>query len=1519
MAANGIDFLLNFITQGTGSAVGNIASVGLGMGTLTAAIIAAGKAAADFALGFDKAMRNVNSIAQETETNFKRMVEGVRALSTDKDISDGPTVLAKGMYQLVSSGFEAAEALKLTGIASKAASAGLTTTETSVKALAGLMNAYNQKTLPDAIKFSDQLFKVVDKGVISFEELATNLGSVSATASANKVAFKEVGAAFIELTRVGVSAAESETAITNLIRSIAGASPEAKAFAKNLGVDLSDVALETKGLVGVMDELYRATGGAASVMDKIIPEARASKAALTLGKEGAEGFKRALDEMATSAGSAEKALSQQALAGQFGIDKLKTETELLKGVFGDLVIEITGPFVEGLRNLIKFLLSLDEETKKSIVSWGLFIVKITAVLGVIGSLALAFGPASALVTGILGVGAAIKTLLLVGFLGSAGNLGLIGAFSAISAALGTQGAVILGLTALAGSLAVITAAAAAAYGAFKTMQAAWGWLEAKSQNNIEQAAADKQKKNALELTKEFHKLNQAQKEALKSDKLREYSQAFTDLITSASSGSAKKYLRDQAIGLEQMAKGLEEQAKVVKAGKIEQSKLDAQAGRDYAEQVEKDLKAKEEAEKKAKAAKEKAIADQKRKDEDYLQFSKDLADKKAKINLDAFQKELYEIEKARKADLSKTRTQGDKDTVNAVYNKQVEDATKAHNEQIAKDAAETTKKSQDFILNSEYTTTEEKRNILQQRIDIEKEFSIEHMQAVENLAKFDKALEEKANKESLDRLKQQHQDMEEAEKQYQDGLAIQQQAFLNIYNDEIEKNRADYEVLQKKFDAGQIASSWEFHKQKLVIMNNEKELLIDLIEDENLSDKERIEAKKELLRLLKLIAHEEEVRKDVLDADDLKNKVNKFDDLINSLKSSSIKGLQYIGDFAQGIVSNINKGMDAVKAAANGDFLPLIDSIASEIINSVGHISDAMDILSKKDISSGEMAEGIDSLTRSIPFIGGMMADAQRAVWDFFNITIPQKTLEGIAKFGDTVSQKETADKQALEDAKELSQLIIDNIENEVDQRYAQTIFDIQQVEKSLDSREIKTEKIKKITNDWHKWYKEHEKKLQEDISKINDQAVKDWQDNIKDKRDLLTKAKDKELSDIKELTKAKRKEGEDAVKAVADTLKEIDKLYQDRIDDQKDKSGLNSIFQQRLSAARGQVDASITRPNEVDFNVGNGLTTGNETQRKKIQDDYELGVISFDQMRAKMQEVALQKYLFYEEEVARVSDPELKASAEAKRIDAQKEFYQFAEDKEAKALNKKLAGQKAELKIKLDAITTAEREEIASIGRITAEYQKMVASYVSSLQEGLNNIKVSGSINGADGKGTKSPITKEQNSSIDKLQKEAWDYGTVEGKNILKQGQSLEDLRNTMRSGGVNFDGQSSSTSKSSYQETAKSSTGYQDAAGHWFDANGRQLTFAKGGVTNRPSIFGEAGPEAAIPLFDFQNIYNFVKRTVSNPNTAMAGGGVVNNYNSNTVVIDASKMDKNQLISAVETVFNKFGNQIGNTYIPV
>lgn len=353
---------------------------------LSLSVLAVGKNLSSVAAEFDKNMRNVNSIAQESEDNFKKMSDQLRQLTDDPKIKDGPSNLSKGMYQLISSGFDASQSLEMVAVASKAASAGLTTTEVSVTALSALMNAYNKKTLQDSINFSDQLFKVVDKGVVNFEQLATNLGEVSAVASAAGVDFKEIGAAFIELTKAGVGVSESQTAIAGLIRALATPSPEALKFAKLLGVDIGELAIKTKGVSGVLNDLNKATGGSITLMQKFIPEVRSATAGLTLSKNSAEGFKNSINDMTNSLGSNNKALSQQVKAADFSFQKMKQSIENLKIEYGNLINEALVPILKEINYFINLAKNLDNDTKKLIIQTGLWTVALTSALFVIKGL-----------------------------------------------------------------------------------------------------------------------------------------------------------------------------------------------------------------------------------------------------------------------------------------------------------------------------------------------------------------------------------------------------------------------------------------------------------------------------------------------------------------------------------------------------------------------------------------------------------------------------------------------------------------------------------------------------------------------------------------------------------------------------------------------------------------------------------------------------------------------------------------------------------------------------------------------------------------------------------------------------------------------------------------------------------------------------------------------------------------------------------------------------------------------------
>ncbi len=551
---------------------------------------------------FDKNMRNVNSIMRESESQFQYFSDQVREISKMKEVSDTATGVSKALYQVASSGFSGAEGLQLTAIASKAASAGMTQTETSVRALTTLMNAYNQKTLPDAAKFSDQLFTVVDRGVITFEQLANNLGSVLAQASSVGISFKEVGAGFISLTKAGISASESETAIANLLRSIAGPSKESKKAAKELGIELSDTALKTKGLSGVLEDLVRVTRGSTTEMDRLIPEARAAKAALTLGKLGAKEFKEELERMnhaSDGAGATQRALNEQMKSFSFSMNQVKAIIEDLKIEYGLLVMKGLTPLLDTGKEVLEFFRYLPDPVKKSMLAIGGFTLALGSLMLALKALVFTFG-------GLAGIFASGGALL-------AGLAKLKALYITLALFMSPGQILIVGLVAV----------AAAFYGIQKAIQAAGSamdWFAQKSKDNKILELTTKKKTKSLSGASEY----QARKgQNLSVSDLEGYKSDVQGLISSSSDAGAMARNRNLALEIQKRIDGL----KAVQKAEKDKATATAKAN-DLA--VESDRKAKEAAEAKKEAEKQadKAREESNKKAEAEYKKAFDLEEKK---------------------------------------------------------------------------------------------------------------------------------------------------------------------------------------------------------------------------------------------------------------------------------------------------------------------------------------------------------------------------------------------------------------------------------------------------------------------------------------------------------------------------------------------------------------------------------------------------------------------------------------------------------------------------------------------------------------------------------------------------------------------------------------------------------------------------------------------------------------------------------------------------------------------------
>lgn len=388
-------------------------------------IAAAGVAVTKMAMDFETQMTNVYTLMDEG--TIKSRDWGAEVLDLSKKLGMTSGDMAKGLYDIVSSGFEAGEAMHILEVSAMAANAGLSDTATSVAAVTAVLNAYNLKS-KDSKKIADTLFKTVKYGVVTYPELASSIGRVISTAAAANVSFDEVGAAIAQMTLSGISADEAVTALNQVILNFLSPTDQAKEAAAQVGFELDAVTLSTEGLGGAMAELIDKlgisteelvdlekqgysdeemwdalavkTGIQAETFAAIFSNVRALKGALSLATNEGKNYAEMQDNMANSSAGMSEAFEKQAQTTQFAfnlaLSSIKATGIELGQKFLPKVTEVFNAIAKGAE---KFG-DLDEATQSSILSWAGFLAIMPLVLIAVGKT----------ITGINGLKTAMATM-----------------------------------------------------------------------------------------------------------------------------------------------------------------------------------------------------------------------------------------------------------------------------------------------------------------------------------------------------------------------------------------------------------------------------------------------------------------------------------------------------------------------------------------------------------------------------------------------------------------------------------------------------------------------------------------------------------------------------------------------------------------------------------------------------------------------------------------------------------------------------------------------------------------------------------------------------------------------------------------------------------------------------------------------------------------------------------------------------------------------------------------------------
>lgn len=337
-----------------------------GGATLTAGLALAGKRYLDF----NKSMRNTNSIAKESEGQFLATSQEVRDLAVELKTGQSVQGFADALYDINSSGFQGAQGLQMLRLSAIGAKAGLTDVHTVSEGLGQALNSYG-KSIGSADHFQDVFFNTIDKGVITAEQLYSNLGQVTSLAASSKVPIEELGAAIAVMTQRGARPTVAMTGLRQLIYKLASPGKDARQILHSLGYQMDETALQTKGLTSVLQGLFKATGGRKELLAPILGSDEAVTAATQLiGQDNGKLLQERMKENFAGAGSTARAFAQQMKADMQPLDEIRTNLEAFFIGVGEGAVKAFAPATLMIRDFTKMLADLSPAAQRNVGAVG---------------------------------------------------------------------------------------------------------------------------------------------------------------------------------------------------------------------------------------------------------------------------------------------------------------------------------------------------------------------------------------------------------------------------------------------------------------------------------------------------------------------------------------------------------------------------------------------------------------------------------------------------------------------------------------------------------------------------------------------------------------------------------------------------------------------------------------------------------------------------------------------------------------------------------------------------------------------------------------------------------------------------------------------------------------------------------------------------------------------------------------------------------------------------------------------
>lgn len=313
-------------------------------------------AATGAAVELEDQMANVATVVPTAD--IAGLTDKVQELS--RTSGQSTTDLTGGLYDLVSAGVSAEDAMGVLAASTNLAIGGLGTTAGAADVVTSAMNAYGLEA-KDASGITDAFALAIGRGKVTADEIGSSIANVAPVAAAAGIGLEEVAAMYGSLTAKGVPAAEATTQMRAAISSLLTPNEKLNALQQQTGINFAELA-EEKGLAVALEEMRKgfaengdAMAQLAGVAEGEFPDALAAmQADLGLSNSeleklqaiaGKDGATFALQELAKMTGESESGFAGalgSVQAYQFALGTTGENAATFAGELGDYEEALAG-------------------------------------------------------------------------------------------------------------------------------------------------------------------------------------------------------------------------------------------------------------------------------------------------------------------------------------------------------------------------------------------------------------------------------------------------------------------------------------------------------------------------------------------------------------------------------------------------------------------------------------------------------------------------------------------------------------------------------------------------------------------------------------------------------------------------------------------------------------------------------------------------------------------------------------------------------------------------------------------------------------------------------------------------------------------------------------------------------------------------------------------------------------------------------------------------------------------------